>query len=116
MKALTLEDLKDMVHTKARGIDEVRIFYSLKKLGVKWFKPQTVKVLKYCLAMHECKLPIVTWFFKDIGLKSDSILSILHTLGDKHVLILKRKAGKSHEWILHPNFLKAYYVLQDAKR
>jgi len=115
MKALTLEDLKDMVHTKAKEVDEVRIFYTLKKLGIKWFKPQTVRVLKYCIAMHEYKLPIVTWFFKDIGIKSDRILPILHTLGDKHVLVLKRKGGRFHEWILHPNFVKAYYVPQNIK-
>jgi len=115
MKALTLEDLKGMVRTKAREIDEVRIFYTLRKLGIKWFKPQTINVLKYCIAMHECKLPIVTWFFKDIGIRPDSILSILHTLGDKHVLILKRKEGRFHEWILHPNFLRAYYDSQNIK-
>jgi len=103
---LTLEELKKRVFEEAEKIDDVKLYYRLKELKIRYISPRSTSfyVLKVIIALRRLRLPInsnvITWLFKD----KSNIFAVLHNLGDKHLLILKRKE-RIYEWILNEHLL-----------
>ena len=121
-EAYTVEEVIDILRSLMHQIPYHEVYYKLKQYRVKRFRPQTVEVLRCCIALHQAGFPITVGLVCEIlNKKYNDIAPILHTLGDKHVLLLKRKpyeAGFYYanplyrrsvlEWTLHPAFLKHF--------
>ena len=121
-EAYTVEEVIDTLRSLMHQIPYHEVYYKLKQYRVKRFQPQTVEVLRCCIALHQAGFPITIRLVCEIlNKKYQKVASILHTLGDKHVLLLKRKPyeagfyyanplyrGSVLEWTLHPAFLKLF--------
>jgi len=105
------EALKEVLREDFQKIDEVQLFYQLKKLGIPWFFPREVlrQVIKavYVLQKHGISptSTAICWLIKKDY--SPSILQTLHGLGDKGILLMQPrlkslKRGSSYVWHLHP--------------
>jgi hypothetical protein len=108
---LTVEDVLAMVEEKAKEVDEIKVYYSLRKMRLRHLKSATVKAVKYAVALTELGLPITTSIMTPLLKKVDvSVLTQLHNLGDRHILVLKRsELGGCYEWALSPVFRQHYY-------
>jgi len=91
MKPIPLEELISRIKERARNLDEVRIYFTLKKMGVKYFNPETVETIKYIIALHSEGFPYVTTrMLADLrNTRLTCVTTLLHTLGDKGVLSLE---------------------------
>jgi len=105
------EALKQVLREDFQKIDEVQLFYELKKLGIPYFFPREVlrQVIKavYVLQKHGISptSTAICWLIKKEY--SPSILHTLHGLGDKGILLIQPKLttikrGGSYVWHLHP--------------
>jgi len=108
---LTTEDVLALVHEKAREVDEVRVYYALRKMKLRFLTSEVVDVVKYAVTLTELGLPITAPLMTTLLRKVHvSVLAQLHSLGDKHVLVLKRSdVGKRYEWVFSPVFHQHYY-------
>ena len=107
---LRVEDVLALVHEKAKEVDDVRVYYALRKMKLRYLTPATVKVVKYAVALTELGLPITASLMTSLLKKVlESVMSQLHGLGDKHVLLFKRRGSGRYEWTLSPAFMKCYY-------
>ncbi|MFZ7138786.1 MAG: hypothetical protein ACOWW1_10275 [archaeon] len=101
---LSEADIIALVKEEMNKLDDVRLFYTCRQFNV---KQKQLKYVRCLLALDELGLPINSLWVHDI-LQTDyrSALVSLHNLGDKHVIVLKRKKGRQLEWVLHPFFKK----------
>jgi len=112
--ALTLDELKKRVFEEADKIDDAKLYFHLRRLRIRYLVPslKSFYVLKVLIAMRRLRLPInsntITWLFKD----KSNIFTILHNLGDKHLLILKRKK-RIYEWVLNEHLLGDFVEGED---
>ncbi|RLI87722.1 MAG: hypothetical protein DRP01_00935 [Archaeoglobales archaeon] len=103
---LTLDELKKRVYEEAEKIDDWKLYIHLRRLKIRRLTPnlRTFHILKVLIAMRRLHLPInsntVTWIFPN----EHNLFNKLHNLGDKHLIILKRKE-RTYEWILNEELL-----------
>jgi len=106
MEEISLEELKERLRKEMEKIDDVRLYYTLRQ-----HKVRSIRALEYykaCIVLGLNKLPItvhtVAWL---LDKNPQTVLWVLHRLGDVKVLVLKRKLeGRLLEWIINPLFMK----------
>jgi len=105
----TTQDAIDLLIETKDKIPNYKVYYTMKGMNLKFIHPATVEYVKACLALHTFNLTITTNLVSKIMDKGYSA-TMLHSLGDKHILVLKRSDKKSInlEWIIDPTFLKYY--------
>jgi hypothetical protein len=107
-RPVTVDELLRLVHREAKKVDTSRIAYAFMMMKIRRTRP-LVEVARYCLALRELGLPISAPLLSELLRKDHAtILNRLHNLGDKHVLVLKRKSRSLFEWEVSPVFLKYY--------
>jgi hypothetical protein len=108
---LAVEDVLALVKEKSEEVDEVKVYFTLRKMKLKHLKSSTIEAVKYAVALTELGLPItVPLMTALLGKVHESVLAQLHNLGDRHVLVLKRSdVGGPYEWTLSPVFRQHYY-------
>lgn len=106
--SMTLTKLKEIFEEKKRGIDEVKLYYEMRKKKL-IRGSQSLDNIKTIIAMTECHIPITTHTFTWLTGKSyGHSIATLHLLGDKNVLVWKRNldkipsSGEPFEWIISP--------------
>lgn len=121
-QSLTVEQALEIVKETMKQTPFYKVFFKLKQYRVKHLRTETVDTTRACLALDYHGFPVTTNLVGAL-LEKDSnsgISQALHTLGDKHVLLLKRDNRKikqrepSLEWMVHPAFLKRFREGQDA--
>lgn len=90
-------------------LDDVRIFYALHRYKAKRITHTTLELVMICVAIDKVGLPITSDIIRtlDPSLNRSNLVGRLHLLGDKHILVLKRKRklrDRFYEWVLHPAF------------
>jgi len=106
----SVDEVLELIREAAEKVDDVKIYYALKQMRLKHVVPSTVNFLKFLVAISELGLPITSGLVSHVcNINLNETLRRLHTLGDRHVLILKRQTQKRYEWILTPLFKKLYY-------
>jgi len=107
-EAISIEQLLNMIREEMKKIEYHEVYYRLKQYKVKNFRPITVEIVRCAIALERLGLPVTTSLIVDtLHVQYVSVLTICHALGDKHVLLLKRKdSGKPLEWKVHPAFMK----------
>jgi hypothetical protein len=55
---LTIEDVLALAQEKAKEVDEARVYYTLRKMRLRFIRSSAVKVVKYAVALMELGLPI----------------------------------------------------------
>lgn len=110
-KSITLDELRNMIKNEIKKIDEVKLYFGLKKRKLIRMNTQ-LENIKLVIVLYKIKLPInsqVFMFFKGCGY--EGALSALHCLGDNNILVLKRdltdfRKGLPNEWCLSEYFIK----------
>jgi hypothetical protein len=118
VEALTVDELLRRVRRRAKEIYPTPIIYALRKMRAGKAQRRQVEVLRHAVALAELGLPITAHLIANLcGISYSSALNVLHALGDKHVLVLKRKdyKGGPFEWLLSPVFLR-YFEEEGGRR
>ena len=102
-----VEDALELIRQNAKEIPYHKVYFTLRLMKVKPIFKQTVETIRMILVLHGYNIPIKTDIIAKLTGKGR--LSMLHTLGDKEILILKREDKHKLEWILNPVFLKYYH-------
>ena len=105
---MQISELKTLVNEEVSKIEDYKVYYVLREYKFKKISPQTIELTKVLIALDKMKIPITcdtVYYFSDEPNKSNVYLK-LHNLGDKHVLLLKRKERGLLEWTIHPCFKK----------
>jgi len=116
-EALTVNDVLRLVHEEMDKIDEVRLFYELKKRKLKYVKLQQ-RILKVVIALAKMRLPITSCMVNAVFNydRVNKVIPSLHNLGDKHLLVLKRVIGRHYEWIPSPMLNQIINCLDGKKQ
>ena len=109
-KPYSIDEIIKLVRETMNSIDSVRLFYELRRKKIKFLRKRSLEVVRASIALHMLGLPITTSLLSVIlSLDTQYIRVALHTLGDKHVLILKRddygSRGYGYEWVPNPAVL-----------
>lgn len=105
----TPEAIIEALKVTMENIDDVKLHFKLKQYRAKYMD-RSKDLLKACIALDQLGLTITTAITSALTNHSfESMSTMLHTLGDKHLIVLKRKAGYTkkgyfYEWLLHPTF------------
>lgn len=97
-----LDEALKLILDRAEEIDDVPLYYALRRYKFKPIRQGTVRHLKLCLAIDSLGLTITASLINAFQHTTHS-WETLHNLGDKNILVRKRKLGLS-EWIVHPAF------------
>jgi len=110
-KVITELQAIELLQTMMDEIPIFKVYYTMREMKLKRLHTSTVKYMRACLAIHLSGLPITTDLLSAIiDVKRVSTIPMLHSLGDKNCLVLKRMHGKkNYEWVVHPVFLKHFY-------
>lgn len=103
------QELASLVLHEIAKLDDAKILFECKKLRCYLTHKGTQKHIKICVALNNLGLPITIPLVSSIANQSSIVVSrVLHTLGDKNVLILKRHASGCNAivWIVNPWFLE----------
>jgi len=104
-EGLTVDQLVDLIRKEAERLEDVKIYFALRQYHFRPITKKAVHLVKVCLSIDSLGFPItprliqsfVKWQLRDQ----------LHRLGDKHILVLKRRELPStFEWTVHPTFKK----------
>jgi len=112
MQVVRPDQVLKMIEREKQSISEVRVYYNLRRYQVRRFQKETVETVRYCLALDRLGLPITVRLLRRLTpARSDSaIIRMLHTLGDKRVLVM-RKTGPYTErivWRVNPAFKQLF--------
>jgi len=106
----SLEQLVEQIQQERKKIDETRIYYILRKRGLRYIREETIDTVAWCIALKKVSLPVTTnllSYFK--GRRMMSCLVTLHTLGDKGVLNLSPQGTNPfHSWEIDEDFYNEY--------
>ena len=105
---MQVNELKKLVEEEVSKIEDYKVYYALREYKYKKISPQTIELTKVIIALDKLNIPITcdtVYYFGDTLSSKSNLYLKLHNLGDKHVLLLKRKEGLL-EWIIHPCFKK----------
>jgi hypothetical protein len=94
------DDIFKEVRKKAKELNETRIFYTLKKMGVKPLRKDTIELVRTLLAFNVAGYTFdgyvtIRMLREAIGTSLNAVRSRCHVLGDKGVLRLKYFKGTS---------------------
>lgn len=104
---VTIDEALELIRDRIKTFDDVKIYYALRRYKFKPLRQKSLNTVKICLAIDSLGLPITSDLVNPFTQTEHYATTRLHVLGDKHVLILKRKLGtRLFEWILHPAFKK----------
>jgi len=107
--ALTVEELTARIRQEANEIPYERVYYTLKRMRTRHLKQETVEVVKLCMALQNNGLSITASFIAHLrNTLLGTALTCLHTLGDKHVLLLHRGGYGALRWSLSDVFTRYY--------
>lgn len=107
------DELIETIRTKAREYDETRIYYTLRRMHVRYVTQTQMYAIQIFLALRELGLAYVktTLFSAVADMEPGNALTLLHRLGDKHVLTLIRELTKTtqpYRYMLSELFLRTY--------
>ena len=99
-----------LVRTKAREYDEVKIYFTLKKMNFRFITTKTIQTIQVFLALRELGFKFVTvnLFSAITSMHPVNARALLHRLGDQKVLTLVRDKSRSFRYILSETFLWNY--------
>ena len=99
--ALSESEVINLIYQQMTKFDDVKLYYTCKELKI---YRKSLNVVKVVLALNVLGLPITERLVTlIIGTRQNH--SALHNLGDKNVLVWKRKHGIL-EWIVSPWFIE----------
>ena len=116
---MQINELKKLVEEEFSKIEDYKVYYALREYKYKKISPQTIELTKVIIALDKLNIPITcdtVYYFGDTLSSKSNLYLKLHNLGDKHVLLLKRKERGLLEWVIHPCFKKLlvkYELLED---
>lgn len=108
-QALSFEQIKELVFHEIQKIDDVKLYFTCKELHLRLTRhPATRQYIKICVALANLGLPITPTFLNALlGKTTSTIYIMLHSLGDKHILTLKRRdSDYNYEYVVSPWFLE----------
>ena len=105
--SLNVEEALEWIRQKTEEIPYHKVYFTLRMMKVKSITKQTIETMRTILSLHEYNIPITTNIIESLTGKNR--IAMLHTLGDKELLILKREDRRILEWIVNPIFLKYYH-------
>lgn len=111
--SFTIDQIRLIVFRELQKIDDTKLYFECKKLSMKLtFRKETLQYIKCCVALHNLGLPITAPFVADVmGKKSKiAVLQVLHSLGDKNVLALKRSGRHLQMWVVTSWFLDKIFT------
>ena len=110
VKTVRLESLPELIEREVDRIPNERVYYAMKRMHLKHILPQTVETMELCLAAHKLGFFITTKLIAELqNISSITVLSKLHTLGDKKCLILVRGGSRTaSRWVVSATFIKHY--------
>ena len=90
---MQVEEILKIVRDKARTYDEHTIYFTLKKMKVRYITQNQVVAIQMLLALKDLGYPFVTTnlFGELMGIDLGDALSLLHRLSAKHILNLIRE-------------------------
>lgn len=114
-KPITDLQAVELLQTIMEEIPAFKVYYTMKEMRLQRLHRSAVNYMRACVAIHSAGLPITTGLIGALVHKSvGNTLTMLHSLGDKNCLVLKRALDKrSYEWAVHPLFLKYFYGDKD---
>jgi len=92
-------------------IPNENVYGTMRSMKLKRIRTPSVDCMRACLALHQVGLPVTSRLVRNLlGKDRGTVLSMLHSLGDKHCLVLKRSdvLRNYYEWVVDPLFLEAY--------
>ena len=116
----TTEEIREIVKAEVEKIPDEKIFFTMRKLKMKYISPEAVEVMKYAIVFSQIKIPsegdeIYRIPLNDLTLryfsesKANTRLDILHLLGDKKCLTLLRPNKPSLlTWVPSALFMQKY--------
>lgn len=101
------------IKAKLSDMDNDRIYYSMRKMKLRYISPNQLEIMKIMLVLKEFGLSIVTNRLLSEFSKITSLQHLrmcTHILGDKFCLTLLRGKAKDNQarYMLHPIFLQHY--------
>ena len=112
MQTLNPEKLLQMIENKKQSISEVHVYFNLRRYRVRQIHRQALETVRYCLAVDTLGLPITVQLLQQLmpNRSRPAILHMLHTLGDKRVLVLRKsqRHGKELVWRVNPAFKQLF--------
>lgn len=100
----TIEAIIKALKLTMENIDDVKLHFKLKQYHARFMHLQN-PTLKACIALDQFGLMITTNIVSTLTNRDlQNVHKTLHCLGDKHLLVLKRKRRLRYEWLLHPTF------------
>jgi len=117
IQPLNPEKLLQMAENKKQSISETHVYYNLRRYHVRHFQKETVETVRYCLALDSLGLPITVHLLKQLmpNRSTTAILHMLHALGDKRVLIMRKPTHptRKHVWRVNPAFKELFSLVND---
>jgi len=109
-KAVTLNQLEEMIIQEYERIPPERIFYTMKKMRLKRVYRETVETMRYSLALHKLGIFVTVHLIANLrGISYNRAIQLLHRLGDAKCLTLLRGGRrKMNRWIVSQVFLENY--------
>jgi len=107
---LSAEDVLELTRREIAEIPYERVYYTLKMMRFKPLFPQTVEMMRLCLAVHRLGLRVTAFLIATLrDCTKENALTSLHILGDKKCLTLLRGSKEPwFQWIVSPDFLQHY--------
>jgi hypothetical protein len=101
---VTEEEVIQLVRREMTKISRVRLVYTLRDSNLRVFT-RSLDYILCVVALANLGLPINSYTVSTtLKLDPSSAINVLHGLGDKGILTLKRKNEKKYQWIIQPWF------------
>ena len=121
----TVNEVLEYIQEHYDHVDEVQVYYVLRQYHVRKLRESGRELVRWCVAIERAGFTITSPLLSYVtGRSIGNLISTLHNLGDRHILILKRKPlarykQRGHEatrffqhvaleWQVHPAFLKYF--------
>ena len=104
------EEIIEQIRNEMSKIDNQRVYWTMRLLGMKKITKKQIKFMKCCLALHYLGLPITVDLLRYVFniRRRHQVLNTLHVLGDKGAIILRLKSRGFFMWTIPEYFVKAY--------
>lgn len=120
----TVDGVIEEIRRVYKEIPRERVFFSLKQIGFKPIKIETVDTVMWCIAISKLGFRITPRLLVAVtGKWGANVRHYLHNLGDKQVLTLIRAKGVRHtgkkgmflQYIMNPIFMR-YFERESVKQ
>jgi len=104
------DEIIEQIRDEMSKIEDFRVYYTMRLLGMRKITKKQVKFMKCCLALHYLGLPITVDLLRYVFNISRryQVLDTLHTLGDKGAILLRLKTKGFFVWTIPDYFIKVY--------